>query len=145
MVTCPEKVAHGTAATTAVSVRARPARLSALRVLHRKSVLYGGFVSPRRVLSSPKWRFPARAVCVGAGVVVAAHHAGGASRLLRRLLRVYVVAQEPQKGGTSAAGRGRVPPSAVSRRHPHSMYGNPSQVWNRFLERRWELDRSTRA
>jgi hypothetical protein len=44
------------------TVRARPGRLGALRVvLHSKSVLCGVFVLARRVLSSPKRRFLARA------------------------------------------------------------------------------------
>jgi hypothetical protein len=43
------------------TVRARPGRLSALRVFHIKSTLYGAFVWARRALNSPKRRFPARA------------------------------------------------------------------------------------
>jgi hypothetical protein len=43
------------------TVRTRPGRLSALSVLHRKSVLYGAFVRARSALNSPKWRFQARA------------------------------------------------------------------------------------
>jgi hypothetical protein len=42
-------------------VRARPGRLSALRVFHSKSVLYGAFVWARMPLNRQKWRFPARA------------------------------------------------------------------------------------
>jgi hypothetical protein len=43
------------------TVRAHPGRLSALRVSHSKSVLYGVFVWARRALTSQKRRFPARA------------------------------------------------------------------------------------
>ena len=46
------------------TVRARPALLSALRVFHSKSLLYGGFVwarRARRALNRPKRRLPARA------------------------------------------------------------------------------------
>jgi hypothetical protein len=39
-----------------------PGRLSALRVSHRKSALYGDFVWACRALNSPKWRLPARAL-----------------------------------------------------------------------------------
>ena len=45
-----------------ITVRARPGRLSALGLLHSKSVLYSTLVWARRVLNSPKRRFPARAV-----------------------------------------------------------------------------------
>jgi hypothetical protein len=61
-----------TAASTSTSsaagwrtVRARPGRLeflSALSVLHSKSVLYGGCVRARGALNRQKRRFPARAV-----------------------------------------------------------------------------------
>jgi hypothetical protein len=44
------------------TVRARPGRLSALRVFLCKSVFYGAFVWARRALNSPKRRVPARAV-----------------------------------------------------------------------------------
>jgi hypothetical protein len=46
----------------AQAVRARPGRLSALRVSHRKLGLYGVFVWARRALNCRKRRFPARAV-----------------------------------------------------------------------------------
>ena len=51
----------GEGSTGTVTVRARRGRLSALRVLHRKSVLYGGFVCTRRALNNQNRRFPARA------------------------------------------------------------------------------------
>jgi hypothetical protein len=51
-------------------VRARPGRLSALRVFHSKSGLYGAFVKVRRALNSQKRRFPARAVVAIAAVCV---------------------------------------------------------------------------
>ena len=51
----------GTAASCWSTVRARRG-LSSLSVFHSKSVLYGAFVWVRRALSSPKRRFPARAV-----------------------------------------------------------------------------------
>ena len=51
-------------------VRARPGRLSALRVFHNKSGLYGAFVKARRALNSQKRRFPARAVVAIAAVCV---------------------------------------------------------------------------
>jgi hypothetical protein len=50
---------HGIAVDGAV--RARPGRLSALSVLHRKSDLCGAFVWVHRVFNSPKRQFPARA------------------------------------------------------------------------------------
>jgi hypothetical protein len=43
-------------------VRARPGRLRALHVFHRKYLLYRGFVWERRALNDPKRRFAARAV-----------------------------------------------------------------------------------
>ena len=43
----------------ATTVRAAEGRLSAPRVLRRKSVLYGGFVWARRALNRRNWRFPA--------------------------------------------------------------------------------------
>jgi hypothetical protein len=46
----------------ACTVRSRPGRLSALSVLHSKSILYETFVCARRALNSPKRRFPAWAV-----------------------------------------------------------------------------------
>jgi hypothetical protein len=44
------------------AVRARPGRLRALSVPHRKSVPYGAFVWARRAPNIPKRRSPARAV-----------------------------------------------------------------------------------
>jgi hypothetical protein len=44
------------------TVRARPGRLSALRVYHSKPFLHGTCVWARRPLNSQKRRFPARAV-----------------------------------------------------------------------------------
>ena len=43
------------------TVRARPGRLSALRVSHSKSVFYGAFVRARRVPNATLWWLPARA------------------------------------------------------------------------------------
>jgi hypothetical protein len=40
------------------AVPALPGRLSALRVLHSKSTLYGAFVWACRMLNGPKRRFP---------------------------------------------------------------------------------------
>jgi hypothetical protein len=53
---------HRTAAVAGYDVGpGPPGRLSAIRVLHRKSVLYGAFVWARGALKHQKRRFPARA------------------------------------------------------------------------------------
>jgi hypothetical protein len=49
---------------TSPTARARPGRLSDLSVSYSKCILHGALVWARRVLSSPKRRFPARAVDV---------------------------------------------------------------------------------
>jgi hypothetical protein len=55
------------------TARARPGRLSALRVSRSKSFLYGAFVWARRPFNRHQWRFLARAVR-------AAARGGGAAR-----------------------------------------------------------------
>ena len=57
----------------ALSVRALPGRLSGLRVLRCKSVLYGMFVLAHRVLNCPFGRFLARAVLQERGACEAEH------------------------------------------------------------------------
>ena len=65
----PEKVGDGETiledgdriAIADATVRALRGRLSALRVSHSISVLYGAFVWACRVLNNQKWYFPARA------------------------------------------------------------------------------------
>jgi hypothetical protein len=44
----------------AITVRARPGRLSGLSISHSRSVLHGAFVWARGALNSPKRWFPAR-------------------------------------------------------------------------------------
>ena len=56
--------ARARASTSLAYCPGPPGRLSALTVFHSKSFLYGAFVWARRALTSPKRRFPARAVVV---------------------------------------------------------------------------------
>ena len=78
-------------------VRARPGRLSALRVFKSKSVLYGAFVWARRALNSPFWRFSARAVAKAHGL--AAVRLAGQRRYRHGARRVTVPRVRERQGG----------------------------------------------
>jgi hypothetical protein len=62
------------------SVRARPAHLSGLSVVHSESVFYGAFVWVRRALNSQKRWFPARAGGQGVRRRAGAADRGGGGR-----------------------------------------------------------------
>jgi hypothetical protein len=83
-------------------VRARSGRLSALRVLYSESVLYAAFVWARRLLNSPKRRFPARAAVV-------LYRAGGA------LLEVSNASPAPRPRGSRELSAARLHVSGYCR------------------------------